>query len=246
MFSFTEQFSAATANAKSQLETQLDIANHYASTAFEGVQQVIALNFSATKASVEKTSAATRHLLEAKDPREFFTLNTAQAPNFDNLLAYSRELYSITTRTQAELLELVKEQIKDATAATAAVAAKPLALVNQVAAPAAAAKSAAAPAPAAPAPVPAAPEPAPAPAAAAAPLVVEAAPEAQEEEVVDAPAASPKTAAKAEAKAKPATPAKPVVEAVSELGGKAAANKPAAAEIPEAKPVVLKSVSPKK
>ncbi|SFU36435.1 phasin family protein [Pseudoduganella namucuonensis] len=242
MFSFTEQFSAATANAKSQLETQLDIANHYASTAFQGVQQVIALNFSATKASVEKTSAATKHLLEAKDPREFFTLNTAQTPNFDNLLAYSRELYSITTRTQAELLELVKEQIKDATAATAAVAAKPLALVNQVAAPVAAAVKPAA----APVPAPAAPEPAPAPAAAAAPLVVEAAPEAQEEEVVEAPAASPKAAAKAEAKAKPATPAKPVVEAVAELGGKPAANKPVAAEIPEAKPVVLKSVSPKK
>jgi phasin family protein len=131
MFSFTEQFSVATANAKSQLEQQLNAVNTFASTAFDGVQQVIALNLHTTQASVEKSSAAARQLLE-KDPRDFFSVNAVPAPNFDSLLAYSRELYSIASKTQEGLLQVVKVQISDAAAA-----AKPLTLAIQDAVPAA-------------------------------------------------------------------------------------------------------------
>jgi phasin family protein len=171
MFSFTEQFSVATANAKSQLEQQLNAVNTFASTAFDGVQQVIALNLHTTQASVEKSSAAARQLLE-KDPRDFFSVNAVPAPNFDSLLAYSRELYSIASKTQEGLLQVVKVQISDAAAA-----AKPLTLAIQdalpaafeaVSAPAAQVSAAVPPKPAA-APVAAEPEapvaPAPAPVA---------------------------------------------------------------------------------
>lgn len=228
MNAFTDQFSAATATAKSQLESQLNLASHYATTAFEGVQQVIALNFNTTRASVEKSSAVAKQLLEARDPRDF----VVQAPNLENLLSYSRELYSIASKTQAELLQLVKDQFQEATATAAAVAAKPLAL---------AAKVVNQPAPAAPF------APAPAPAVHNEPA---------ESEIVEAPAAAPKAAkaeakpeARHEAKGKPA--AKPLAEAVAELSGHSAEeDKPVAAavpaETPEAKPVVLKSVAPKK
>ena len=219
MNAFTEQFSAATASAKSQLESQLDLASHYANTAFEGVQQVIALNFSTTRASVEKSSAGATQFLEARAPLDFLV----QAPDLENLLSYSRELYSIASKTQADLLQLVKDQFKEATAAAASVAAKPLAL---------AAKAATPPAAAAPA---AYNEPA-------------------EAEIADTPAAAQKTAVKPEAKpevkGKPA--AKPLAEAVAELSGGHVAeeSKPVAAAVPDAqqdaKPVVLKSVSPKK
>lgn len=234
MNAFTDQFSAATATAKSQLESQLNLASHYANTAFEGVQQVIALNFSTTRASVEKSSAVAKQFLEARDPRDF----VVQAPDLENLLSYSRELYNIASKTQAELLELVKDQFKEAAATAVSVAAKPLAL---------AAKVANQPASAAPA----------AAAAFAAPAVHN---EPAEAEIVDAPAAAPKTAkveakpevkaeVKAEAKGKPA--AKPLAEAVAELSGHSAEeNKPVAAAVAveptEAKPVVLKSVAPKK
>lgn len=225
MNAFTDQFSAATATAKSQLESQLNLASHYANTAFEGVQQVIALNFSTTRASVEKSSAVAKQFLEARDPRDFIV----QAPDLENLLSYSRELYSIASKTQAELLQLVKDQFKEATATAASVAAKPLAL---------AAKVANQPAPAAVTPAAAAP--------AAAPAEHN---EPAEAEIADAPAALPK-AAKPEAKGKPA--AKPLAEAVAELSGgnTAEESKPVAAVVPDApqdgKPVVLKSVSPKK
>lgn len=222
MNAFTDQFSAATATAKSQLESQLDLASHYANTAFAGVQQVIALNFSTTRASVEKSSAVAKQFLEARDPRDF----VVQTPDLENLLSYSRELYSIASKTQAELLALVKGQFQEATATAASVAAKPLALAAKVAS-----------------------QPAPAAAVAAS---VAAHNEPAVAEIVDAPVAAPKAAkaeAKSEGKGKPA--AKPLAEAVAELSGRAVEeDKPVAAAVAaepaETKPVVLKSVAPKK
>jgi hypothetical protein len=138
------------------------------------------------------------------------------------MLAYSRELYSIASKTQSELLKLVKEQFQEVTASAAAAAAKPLALVAEVA------KQQ--------------------PAAAQPPAHNEPA----ESEVADAPASEPTAAftnapkaAKPEGKAKPA--AKPVAEAIAELAGHEAEEaKPVAADVQEGKPVVLKSVNPKK
>lgn len=136
MFSIPEQFSAAT---KSQLEAQLKILNNFATTAFEGAQKVIALNLSTTKANVEKGSAAARELLEAKDPQEFFARSTARVPNFDGLFAYNRELFSIASKTQAELFQAAQEQLKEA--------GKQAVRVPKLSAPAAAPAPAPAPAP---------------------------------------------------------------------------------------------------
>jgi phasin family protein len=174
MFSNPEQFSAAT---KSQLEAQLKILNNFATTAFEGVQKVIALNLSTTKANVEKSSAAARELLEAKDPQEFFAKSTARVPNFDGLFAYNRELFSIASKTQAELFQAAQEQLKEA----GKQAVKVPKLASPVAAPA-------------PAPVPA-----PAPKAAKA----EAKPALKAEAKVEAEESKPEVKAEAKA-AKPA------------------------------------------
>lgn len=111
MSSLTEQFSAVT---KSQLEAQFKIFNTLASTAVDSAEKVIALNLNTTKASVEKSSAAARKLLEAKDPQELFSLNAAQPSGFDNLLAYGRQLYNIATAAQTELLQSAQSGLKEA------------------------------------------------------------------------------------------------------------------------------------
>ena len=178
MFSIPEQFSAAT---KSQLEAQLKILNNLATTAFEGAQKVIALNLSTTKASVEKSSAAARELLEAKDPQDFFAKSTARVPNLDGLFAYNRELFSIASKTQAELFQAAQEQLKEA--------GKQGVQVQKLTAPIAA-----------PAPAPAAaPTPAPAPKAAKAEAKPASKPEAKVEAKPEA--VESKLEAKAEAKA---------------------------------------------
>ncbi|USX22004.1 TIGR01841 family phasin [Oxalobacteraceae bacterium OTU3REALA1] len=111
MSSLTEQFSAVT---KSQLEAQFKIFNTFASTAVDSAEKVIALNLNTTKASVEKSSAAARKLLEAKGPQELFSLNATQPTGFDNLLAYGRQLVSIATAAQTELLQSAQSGIKQA------------------------------------------------------------------------------------------------------------------------------------
>jgi phasin family protein len=190
MFSSITELSAVT---KSQLETQLNLLNTYATTAFAGAQKVIALNLSTTKASVEKSSATALQLLEAKDPQAFF--NAAKAPTFDNVLAYGRELFSIASKTQAELLQVTKEQFKEA-----GVQVPTLQLAASVVTPLAPAVSAVVVKPA---------------------KVLEAVAADVAEDVIEATA--PKAAAKAEAKAKPATPIKPIAEAVGAVEPKPAA-----------------------
>lgn len=108
MFPIPEQLSQA---AKSQLETQLNILNSFASKAFEGAQKVIALNVSTARASVEQGSDAVQQLLGARDTSEFISLSAAQAPSLDKVLAYGRELFSIASQTQAELLQTAKDQL---------------------------------------------------------------------------------------------------------------------------------------
>lgn len=188
MFSNPEQFSAAT---KSQLEAQLKILNNFATTAFEGVQKVIALNLSTTKANVEKSSAAARELLEAKDPQEFFAKSTARVPNFDGLFAYNRELFSIASKTQAELFQAAQEQLKEA--------GKQAVKVPKLASPVAA--------------------PVPAPAPVAKPAKAEAKPAAKAEAKVEVEESKPEV--KAEAKAAKPAASFPDPKAPSANGAKA-------------------------
>ncbi|MRW92308.1 TIGR01841 family phasin [Duganella sp. FT80W] len=112
MSSITEQFSAAT---KSQLEAQFQIFSTLANTAVDSAEKVIALNISTTKASVEKSSSAAKKLWSAKDPKEFFTLSTTEPASFDGLLAYGRELYSIATTAQNELIQSAQSTLKQVT-----------------------------------------------------------------------------------------------------------------------------------
>ncbi|WP_332856001.1 phasin family protein [Duganella sp. S19_KUP01_CR8] len=216
MSSITEQFSAAT---KSQLEAQFKIFNTFASTAVDSAEKVIALNISTTKASVEKSSAAAKKLLEAKDPREFFSLSSAEPASFDNLLAYGRELYSIASGIQSDLIQSTQNTIKQ----VSDLAAAPVTALKASPKPAAPV--------AAPAPVAAAPAPvAAAPAVVAPPVVVTevaasaneavATPEAKVAKAEVKPKAAPVEVKVAAAKpAFPAPPAKPVVavEAKPEL-----------------------------
>lgn len=136
MSSITEQFSAVT---KSQLEAQFQILNTLASTAVDSAEKVIALNLNTTRASVEKSSAAAKQWLSARDPKEFLSLSTPQAGSFDALLSYGRELYSIATSAQNELVRSARSsfsQIGDLAAnkATAAAKATPPALAAAVSA----------------------------------------------------------------------------------------------------------------
>lgn len=112
MFSTPEQFSAAT---KANLDTQLAVIAELTGKAFAGVEQIVGLNISAAKASLEESSAAAKQFLSAKDPQEFFSLTAAQAqPNAEKALAYGRHVAGIMSSTHAEFTKAAETQIAEA------------------------------------------------------------------------------------------------------------------------------------
>ncbi|WEF33028.1 phasin family protein [Pseudoduganella chitinolytica] len=109
MTSITEQLSAT---SKSQLETQLNLMDAVLRKSVEGVQQVAALNLHTARNVFERGTNSARELLAAKDPREILALATRPLPTVEGLLAYSRELFSIASRAQAELLQSASTQFR--------------------------------------------------------------------------------------------------------------------------------------
>jgi phasin family protein len=111
MFSFQDQFSAAT---KAHFDAQLELITTLTAKAFEGVEKVIDLNISATKASMEELAATGKQFSGVKDPQEFTTLAASQAqPNADKAVAYSRHLASILSSTQSEFTKAAEAQIAE-------------------------------------------------------------------------------------------------------------------------------------
>ena len=111
MFTIPEQFSNAT---KANFESQFAIFSSLTAKAFEGMEKLVELNITAAKASLEESSAATRQLLSAKDPQEFFALTAAQAqPTAEKAISYSRQVAAIAAGTQAEFTAAAEQQFAE-------------------------------------------------------------------------------------------------------------------------------------
>jgi phasin family protein len=95
-----DQFSTAT---KASIESQLSTMNEFANKAFQSVAELVELNISTAKASLEHASAAAHQLMAAKDPQEIMAMAQSQAqPNAEKALAYGKHLASITAKAQAD------------------------------------------------------------------------------------------------------------------------------------------------
>ena len=92
----TEQF-AATQKAN------LEVLRGMTAMAFEGVEQITALNLQTAKASFDEVSEASLAALSAKDPQALLALQTAlMQPASEKVTAYGRQLMSILTASKAE------------------------------------------------------------------------------------------------------------------------------------------------
>jgi phasin family protein len=96
MSPLTEQFSEA---RNLQLERQFNFFHTFAGKAFESAEKLIALNFDASRASLEKSSALMRQMIAAKDPRDLFALTSQTQSQFESVLAYGRQLFGIAAGT---------------------------------------------------------------------------------------------------------------------------------------------------
>jgi phasin family protein len=123
MFAIPEQFSNAT---KANFEAQFAMFSSLTAKAFEGIEKLVELNITAAKASLEESSLATKQLLSAKDPQEFFALSAAQAqPTAEKAISYGRQVQAIAAGTQAEFTKAAEQQIAETNA-------KVISLVDEV------------------------------------------------------------------------------------------------------------------
>jgi len=83
--------------------------------AFEGVEKLIELNVTASKAALAEAAGSTQALLAVKDPQELLALQTAMfQPLAEKTAAYSRHVYDIATSTSADFSRTFEEQAAEA------------------------------------------------------------------------------------------------------------------------------------
>ncbi len=99
------------ASHKANLETLFGLTNK----AFEGVEKIVELNLTASKAALSEAATHTQTLLSVKDAQELLALQSGLLqPLAEKTAAYSRHLYDIATATSAEFTKNAEAQAADA------------------------------------------------------------------------------------------------------------------------------------
>jgi len=95
------------ASHKANVETLFGLT----SKAFEGVEKLVELNLTATKAALSESAQSTKAALSVKDAQELLALqaNLFQ-PLAEKTAAYSRHLYDIATGTTSEFTKAMEVQ----------------------------------------------------------------------------------------------------------------------------------------
>ena len=99
------------ASQKATVETLFGLTTR----AFEGVEKLIELNVTASKAALNEAAETTQALLGVKDAQELMALQASMfQPMAEKAAAYGRHLYDIASGTGAEFGKAFEEQAADA------------------------------------------------------------------------------------------------------------------------------------
>ena len=83
--------------------------------AFEGIEKLVELNLTATKAAMSESAHSTKAALSVKDAQELLALQSGLLqPLAEKAASYSRHLYDIASGTGAEFTKAVEAQAADA------------------------------------------------------------------------------------------------------------------------------------
>ena len=112
MFTNPEQFASAT---KTLFELQMMTFNALTSKAVQGVEQVVALNMTTAKNSVEGSLAAGKEISQAKDPKAAMASAAALAkPNMGGVVEYGEQLKVIMDDIHQEFTHAADAHIAEA------------------------------------------------------------------------------------------------------------------------------------
>lgn len=99
------------ATQKANVETLLGLT----AKAFEGVEKIVELNMTASKAALAESGENAKALLSVKDAQELIALQSGLLqPLAEKTAAYSRHLYEIATGTTSEFTKALEGQAADA------------------------------------------------------------------------------------------------------------------------------------
>src|SRR3954463_4113466 len=99
------------ASQKANVETLFGLT----SKAFEGVEKLVELNLTATKAALAEAAGTTQAALSVKDAQELLALQASLFQPFaEKTAAYSRHLYDISSAATAEFAKTFESQATDA------------------------------------------------------------------------------------------------------------------------------------
>jgi phasin family protein len=99
------------ASQKANVETLFGLT----SKAFEGVEKLVELNVTATKAALAEAAGTTQAALSVKDAQELLALQASLFQPFaEKTAAYSRHLYDISSAATAEFAKTFESQAADA------------------------------------------------------------------------------------------------------------------------------------
>ncbi len=92
---------------KANVETLLGLT----SKAFEGLEKIVELNLSASKAALSESGENAKAMLSVKDAQELMALQSSMLqPLAEKTAAYSRHLYEIATGTTSEFTKAMESQ----------------------------------------------------------------------------------------------------------------------------------------
>lgn len=99
------------ASHKANIETLLGLT----SKAFEGVEKMVELNLTASKAALAEIGDHAKAVMSVKDAQELLALQSGMLqPLAEKTAAYSRHLYDIASGSSAELGKAIEDQATDA------------------------------------------------------------------------------------------------------------------------------------
>lgn len=120
MTSLPEQFSAA---RLTQLDNGFNLMRSLSDQALDQTGRVLALQFQASRAALEQSTAAARQLLTARDPRDLLALGSQSQQTLRSMFDYGRELFSIAaTSTFSPLRSYSADALSTITTDTVAAA----------------------------------------------------------------------------------------------------------------------------
>lgn len=95
------------ASHKANIETLVGLTNK----AFEGVEKIVELNMTASKAALAEAGDHAKAVLSVKDAQELLTLQSGlMQPLAEKTAAYNRHLYDITSGSVSEFTRAFEEQ----------------------------------------------------------------------------------------------------------------------------------------